>query len=116
MGCEDGPAPLVEVLAGLYPTGEAQGREAERFIPEISFPRVSCLPSAAAAVSSRESRPRATPPGRSDERLRRGPPATAGSRQTGLPGSHDPLQMARLRRLAGADGCRHRPLAEALPF
>jgi hypothetical protein len=26
------------------------------------------------------------------------------------------LQMARLRRLAGADGCRHRPLAEPLPF
>jgi hypothetical protein len=30
-----------------------------------------------------------------------GSPATAGSRQTGLPGSHDPLQLARLRRLAG---------------
>jgi len=44
------------------------------------------------------------------------PPATAGSRQTGLPGSHDPLQMARLRRPASADGCRHRTLAEPLPF
>jgi len=49
---EDGPAPLVEVLAGLYPTGKAHGRDAVAFHTREIRSQATCLTSGANAVSS----------------------------------------------------------------
>src|SRR5262249_57172169 len=60
-----GRAVLMEVLVGLSPPGKADGRDVAPFLPRVFLPGAWCLPTATAAVSSKESRSRAISPGRS---------------------------------------------------